>query len=178
MGSANGFLFAKYWKSQKYQGFNALVTLTGLLKYLSSVFLGLKVVVSSDCFSCNRKNYFHNFCGGCGPMGRVGHLVIGRSPVRIPAPPTCMLKCPWARYWTPKLLLTSSWRLAWQPSSSVYECVYECGMYCTALWAVVRLEKGYKNADHLPFITHMKTWQISVGYTCMEFPFAKIIEWN
>ena len=44
----------------------------------------------------------------------------------------------------------------------VWMCVWmgECGMYCTALWAVVRLEKRYKNADHLPFTIKTHDWNI------------------
>ena len=38
--------------------------------------------------------------GGCRSASRAGWLVNRRSLVQIPAP-GCMLKCPWARYWTP-----------------------------------------------------------------------------
>ena len=66
-------------------------------------------------------------CVYCGSVGRVGHLVIGRSPVRIPAPSSCMSKCPWARYWTP----SCSW---WAVVAviNVCMCVWmgNCGMYC------------------------------------------------
>ena len=37
----------------------------------------------------------------------------------------CMLKCPWARYWTPNCSWCAGRHFAWQPSSSVFECVYE-----------------------------------------------------
>ena len=41
---------------------------------------------------------------------------------------------------------------------SVWMCVWmdECGMFCKVLWAVSRLEKRYKNADHL-YIYHFFT---------------------
>ena len=47
----------------------------------------------------------------------------------------------------PKLLLMSSWHLAWQPLPSVYECVCEYDKCCKALWVVSRLEKRYRNAS-------------------------------
>ena len=50
-------------------------------------------------------------------------LVIGRSLVRIPAAPSCMSKCPLAR-----LLLMSSWHLAWQHPPS------DCEWICKSLW--------------------------------------------
>ena len=37
---------------------------------------------------------------GCSSAGKAGRLVIRRSLVQIPVL-DCMLKCPWARYWTP-----------------------------------------------------------------------------
>ena len=107
-------------------------------------------------------------------MSRAGRLVIG-SVVQIPAPPSCMSKCPWARYWTPNC----SW---WAVGAlhgrvyviSVWMCVRmgKCGMYWTALWAVVRLEKCYKTADHLTFdlkIKHWETCSLGLWYVFMGY---------
>ena len=52
-------------------------------------------------------------------------MLLNKSLIRvalwIPAPPTCMSKCPWARYWTP------NWHLAWWPLSPVTEFVSRFG---------------------------------------------------
>ena len=40
-------------------------------------------------------------------------------------PLVCILKCPWARYWTPNCSWCAGWHLALQPPPSVYECRYE-----------------------------------------------------
>ena len=48
----------------------------------------------------------------------------------------------------PRLLLMSSWHLAWQPLPAVYECVCEWVNLTSVvkwLWAVSRLQKRYRN---------------------------------
>ena len=56
---------------------------------------------------------------GCGSVGRVGR-VIGRSPVRIPAPPSCIS---WARYWTPNC---SWWAVGALHGSLCHQCMNVC----------------------------------------------------
>ena len=45
--------------------------------------------------------WHHSFwnLGGCSSGVKAGYLV--RLLVGLPVPPSCMSKCPWARYWTP-----------------------------------------------------------------------------
>ena len=45
-------------------------------------------------------------------------------------PLVCMLKCPWARYWTRNCSWCAGPHLAWQPPPSVYKCMN----YCKTLW--------------------------------------------
>ena len=41
-----------------------------------------------------------------------------------------MLKCPWARYWTPNCSWCAGRHPAWQPPPSVYECMNYCQSLC------------------------------------------------
>ena len=86
--------------------------------------------------------------GGCSSRGWAGRQVMGRLLVRVQLP-QLHVKVSLSKILNPKLLLMSSWHLAWQPLPSVYECVGECEKCCKALWAVSRVEKLYKNASPL-----------------------------
>ena len=82
--------------------------------------------------------------------GRAGRVVIGGFQVQIPAPPTCMYKCPWARHWTPNCFW---WAVGTLHGSLFHLCVCVCvriGEYdkcCKVLWAVSRLEKRRRNSS-------------------------------
>ena len=66
--------------------------------------------------------------GGCGSEpASCYRKVVGSIPL------VCMLKCPWARCWTPNCSWCAGRHLAWQPSPSVYECMN----YCKSLWTSV-----------------------------------------
>ena len=99
--------------------------------------------------------------GSCSSGGRVGCLVIRRSLVWILALPSCMSKCPWARYWPQ---IAPDEQLApWIAASAIsaWMCVWmsECGKYCKALWAINRLEKCYKNARLFTIVS----WEAYLG---------------
>ena len=63
--------------------------------------------------------------GGCGSgvePASCYQKVTGSTPL------VCMLKCPWARYWTPNCSWCAGRYLAWQPPPC------ECMNYCKSLW--------------------------------------------
>ena len=85
---------------------------------------------------CNRKS-----CG-CGSLGRVGRLMIGRSRLSLVACRSVL-----EQDTEPQIAPDEQLAPCMAASViSVWMCVWmgECGMYCTALWAVVRLERSYK----------------------------------
>ena len=49
-------------------------------------------------------------------------------------PLVCILKCPWASYWTPNCSWCAGQHLAWQPPPSLYACMYVCMNYCKLFW--------------------------------------------
>ena len=66
--------------------------------------------------------------GGCSSVSRAGHLVI----VRLLVFPQLHVEVSLSKILNPKLLLISSWCLAWQPPPSGYECVHVNG------WSIVK----------------------------------------
>ena len=65
-------------------------------------------------------NYLKCHVGDCGSgVEPASWKVTGSIPL------ICMLKCPWASYWTTNCSWCAVQHLAWLPPPSVYECMYE-----------------------------------------------------
>ena len=76
-----------------------------------------------------------------------GHPVIGRSLVRFWRYPSCPLKRPWVRYWTPNC--------PWWARQSGWMC--ECDMCCSALG------KKAKPESICPFWASVGTWKSNMA---------------
>ena len=77
-------------------------------------------------------------------------------------PLVCILKCPWARYWTPNCSWCAGQHLAWPPPPSVYECM--CVWIIISHFGRKRLPNALKCKCNVGFIPVNTT--STVAETC------------